>query len=95
LAEHASGGRVCGYQQIIGNTKRTEYFADLEWEDFLAGQEGETKHYLALGTWERDFRRLFEDRPEFVDRTEAVLKMDPKSVLFYSNGEMDLYYRRP
>jgi len=96
LAIHSSGGYVVGYQAILGNTKNTEKFITLQWEQFNADFSPEKNlddnYYIGIGPREKNYWSIFYNDPHFTDEIEAKFLEDRRFVLFYSNGEINLYY---
>lgn len=96
LSDHSSGGYVLGYNQVLGNTKYTEKFFDLTWEEFFSNHLSQNivdvNYYLGVGSWERNFWSMFYDNSGYIENVDLRLRENKKCVLFYNNGEIKLYY---
>jgi len=96
LSRHSTGGYVIGYHQILGNTKYTENFISLTWEQYfekyLPYRTKEQSYYLGVGPWEKNFWHIFHNDADYIIAIESELRRDKRFVLFYSNGAINLYY---
>jgi len=96
LSIHASEGYAVGYYGILGNTKYTENFISLDLELFDVENLPEKKqgenYYLGLGRRERNYWQIFYDEASYIDSLDSKLRKDKRYILFYSNGDINLYY---
>ncbi|HEX3032009.1 MAG TPA: hypothetical protein VHS59_07165 [Bacillota bacterium] len=96
LARNSPGGYVVGFHQILGNTSHTEAFVPLRGQPFVNTAAlrsiPDQSYYLGLGPWETNYRKLFFKDATFVGDVSNWLRADGNSTLFYSNGDISLYY---
>lgn len=99
LSDHSFGGYVLGYETILGNTKHTEKFVSLTWEQYFSKRftqnMDDKDYYMGVGPWERTFWSMFYDNPAYIENVDLRLRENRNCVLFYSNGEINLYYVKP
>ena len=95
LAKYCPNGYAVGYEGILGNTKHTDRFITLTWEqcfqEYLKNKHNEN-FYFGVGQWERNFHNLFYNDLAFVDIVDIKMKYDKNYTLFYDNGEIKLYH---
>jgi hypothetical protein len=95
LAKYCPDGYTVGHEGILGNTRYTERFITLTWEQ--CSQEyfknkTENNFYFSIGPWEHSFHTLFYNDLAFVNTVEVKMKYDKNYTLFYDNGEIKLYH---
>ncbi len=98
LSKNSAGGYVIGYHQILGNTKFTDDFISLSWDQYstkyLPYSTGGEEFYFGIGPWERNFWSLFYNNPTYIGAIDSKLRKDHRYTRFYDNGQINLYHQK-